>query len=149
MDLSCGCLICCYLFCLLLFSPIIVHLFMLCHFNSGEVDSWCWIRVPPGDGVLILQFYLPLLKYHHKSSLHLLYREDSLISHFVIRCRSEKSDYLLLLNTTLCWDDQNRFVGIFRKQPNRCKCVLWNLIYAFWRFLDGGYICLCICYHVG
>ena len=43
----------------------------------------------------------------------------------------------------------HRVVGPCRKQLNRCKCVLCNLIDTFWRYLDGGYICLCICYRVG
>ena len=60
MNLSCGCLLCCYLFCLFHLSPIRSHLSTLCHFNSGEVYSGSWIRVPPGGGVLIFQFYLLL-----------------------------------------------------------------------------------------
>ena len=56
-------------FFLFLFYPILSHLSTLCHSNSGEVDSQSWIRVPPGGGILIFQFYLLLLKYHHKLSL--------------------------------------------------------------------------------
>ena len=56
MNISCGCLLCCYLFRLFHFSPIRSHLSTLCHFNNGEVDPWCWIRVPPGADVLICQF---------------------------------------------------------------------------------------------
>ena len=73
------------------FSPIFSHLSTLCHFNSGEGDSRSRIMVPPGVGVLILQFYLLLLKYHLSLSLHILKREDILILHCVIRCRPENS----------------------------------------------------------
>ena len=56
MNLSCGCLFCCYLFCLLNLSPIYRQLSKFFHFNSGEVDSWSWIKFTPGLGVLILNF---------------------------------------------------------------------------------------------
>ena len=90
MNLSRGCLLCCDLFRLLRFSSIFIHLSTLCHFNSSEVDSWSWIRFPPSFGVLVCQFYLPLLRYNHSFSLHLLKREDSSLSQCVIRCRQEK-----------------------------------------------------------
>ena len=62
MNLSCGCLLCCYLFSLFLFYPILFHLYKLCQFNSGEVDPLIRIIVPPGGGVLIFQFYFLLIK---------------------------------------------------------------------------------------
>ena len=37
MNLSCGCLLCCYIFRLFRFFPICIHLSTLCYFNSGEV----------------------------------------------------------------------------------------------------------------
>ena len=90
MNLYFGCLLCCYLFCLFLFYPIFIHLYTLCHFGSGEVDSWSQIRFPPSGGVFIFQFCLILLKYHHKLYLHILKRDDSSLSHCVIRWRLEK-----------------------------------------------------------
>ena len=67
------------------FSTIISHLSTLSHFNSSEVDSRSRIRIHPGGGDLIFQFYLLLIKYHHSLSLHLLKREGSLLSRCVIR----------------------------------------------------------------
>ena len=58
MNLSCGCLLFCYLFRLFHFSPIRSHLSTLCQFNNGGVDSWSWIQVPLGVGVLVCQFTL-------------------------------------------------------------------------------------------
>ena len=86
MKVSCGYLLCCYVFCLLFFSPILINLHTLCHFNSGEVDYRSRIRVPPGGGVFIYQFYVLLLKHHHKLILHILKREDSSLLHPVIQC---------------------------------------------------------------
>ena len=149
MNLSCGCLICCYLFRLFFFYPIRSHLSILWHFKSSEVDPWCWIRVSPGAGVLICQFYLSLLKYHNSFSLRLLKREDSSLLHCVIRCRLEKNVSWWLLSTTLCSDDHHRVIVPCRFQLIRCKSVFCNLIDAFWRGLDGGYTCLFICYHLG
>ena len=149
MNLFCGCLIWCYLFRLFYCSPIHIHLSILCHFNSGELDSWSWIRVPPSVGVLICHFYLLLLQYNHSFSLHLLKREDSSLSHCVIWCCPEKNVSGWLLSTTLHLDDHHRVVGTCHLQLNRCKCVLCNLIDTFWRCLDGCYTCLCICCHVG
>ena len=40
MNLSCGCLLFCYLFRLFHLSTICSHLSTLCHFNRGEVYSW-------------------------------------------------------------------------------------------------------------
>ena len=97
MNLYCNCLLCCYLFRLFHFSPIRSQLSTLCHFNSGEENSRSWIRVPPGVGVLICQFYLLLLKYHRSFSLHLPKREDSPLSHCVIRCRLEKIETMMIL----------------------------------------------------
>ena len=144
MNLYFGYLLCCYLFCLFLFSPIFIHLYTLCHFDIGEVDSWSQIRFPPSGGVLICQFCLILLKYHHKLYLHILKRDDSSLLHCVIRWRPEKIFSRWLLITTLCSDDQNKVVGPCRKQLNGYKCVFWNLIDAFCRCLDGGYTCLWI-----
>ena len=139
MKLSSGCLLCCYLFRFFHFSPILSHLSTLVHFNSGEVDSQSWIRVPTGVGVLIWQFYLLLLKYNHSLSIHLLNREDSLILHCIICFRPEKNVSWWLLSTTLCSDDHLRVVGPCHLQLNRCNLVFCNLIDAFWRCLDGGY----------
>ena len=44
MNLSFWCLLFCYLFCLFHFSPTRSHLYILFHFNSGEIDSQSWIR---------------------------------------------------------------------------------------------------------
>ena len=41
MNLSCSCLLCCYLFRLIHCSPILSHLSTLSHFISGEVDPRC------------------------------------------------------------------------------------------------------------
>ena len=84
MNISCGCLLSYLIFRLFLFSPIISHLSKLFHFNSGEVYPQTQIKVPPCGGVLIYQFYLLLLKCHHKSILHIVNREDSSLSHRVI-----------------------------------------------------------------
>ena len=149
MNLSCGYLLCCYLFCLFLFSPILIHLSILCQFNIGEVYSWYWIRFTPGGCVLIFQFYLIVLKYHHKFCLRLLKREYSSLSHFLIRSRPDNNVSGWLFNTTLHLDDQCMVVGPYYNQLNRCKCVFCNIIDAFWRCLDGGCTCLCICYNVG
>ena len=149
MNLSCGFLLCCYLFHLFHFSPIRSHMYTLCHFNSCELNSRSWIRVPTGVGVLICQFWLPLLNYHHSLSLHLLKREDSSIFHCVIHCLPEKNVSLWLLITTLRSDYHHRFVGPCHLQLNRCKYVFFNMVYAFWRGLGGDYTCLCICYHIG
>ena len=145
MNLFCGCLLCCYIFRLFRFSPICSHMSTLCHFNSGEVYSWSWIGVPPGVCVLICQFYLPLIKYHQSFSLRLLKREDSSLLHCVIRFRLENNVSLWLLSTNLLLDDHYRFVGPCHLQFIRCECVFCNLIDAFWRGLDGGYTCLCVC----
>ena len=149
MNLYCGCLICCYLFCLFLFFTIISHLLTLCNFNSSEIYYWSRIRVPPGGGVLICQLYLLLLKYHHKSSLHLPKSYYRLLLHSVIYCHLDRNDSWWLLITTLLLDDHHRLVGTCHNQLNRCKCLFCNMIYDFRRFLDGGYTCLCIFYHVG
>ena len=74
MNISSSCLLCCYIFRLTHCSPICSHLSTLIRFSSGEVDPRCLIRVTPGVGVLICQFYLLPLKYHHSFSLHLLKR---------------------------------------------------------------------------
>ena len=131
MNLSCGCLLFWYLFCLFHFSPIRSHLSTLCHFDSGKIDSWSWIRVPPGVGILIFQFYLLLLKYHHSLSLHLLKREDSSLSQCIIRCRPEKNISRWSLSTNLCSDDHHRVVGPCHLQLNKWKCVFCNLIDEF------------------
>ena len=149
MNISCGCLLFYYLFRLFQLSPIHIHLSTLCHFNRGGVYPRCWIRFPPGAGVLIFQFYFPLLKYHHSFSLHLLKRENSSLSHCVIRCRPKKNVSWWLLSTALILDDHHRVIGPYHLQLNRCKCVFFNLIDYFWRGLDGGYTCRCICYNVG
>ena len=149
MNLSRGCLLCCDLFRLLRFSYIFIHLSTLCHFNSGEVDPQCWIRVPPGVGVLIFQFYLPLLKCHNSLSLHLLKKEDSLLSHCVISCHLENNVSWWLLSTTLRSDDHHMVIGPCHLQLNRWKNFFYYLIDASWIGLDRGYKCLCICYHVG
>ena len=149
MNLFCSCLLCCYLLCLFLLSPIIIHMSTLCHFNIGGVDSQSQSRVPTGGGVLICQFYLLLLKYHHKFSLRLLKMEDRFLSHFGIRCRLEKNVSGWLLSTTLRSDDHHRVIDPCRNNLNRCKCFFWDMIDSFWRCFYLGYTCLCICYRVG
>ena len=131
MNPSCGCLLCCYIFRLFLFSPILSHLYTLCHFNSGEVYSRSRIRVPPGGGVLVYQFYFTVLKYHHKLFLHLLKRGGSLLSHRVIRSLPGKNVSGWLSSTTLCLDDHHKVVGPCHLQFIRCECVFCNLIDAF------------------
>ena len=135
MNLYCGCLLWCYLFSLFLFSTIRSHLSILCHFNSGKVDSRSLTMVPPGFCVLVCQFYLLLIKYHHSFSLHLLKRGDSSLSHCVICSRPEKNVSWWLPSTTLLLEDHQMVFGPCRKKLNRYKCVFWNLIDAFWRFL--------------
>ena len=149
MNLSCGCFLWCCLFGLLLFSLILIHLSILCHFNSCEVDYWSRIRSFPGVGVLVCQFYLIFLKFHHKFYINLLQREGSFISHHVIHWRPDKNVYGRFSSTTFWLENHHRVVGPCSNQLNRCKCVLWNLIDYFWRFLDGGYTRLCIYYPVG
>ena len=149
MNLSCSCILCCYLFLLSLFSSIFIHLSTLWHFHSGELHSQSLIRVLTGGGVPICKFYPILLQYHHKFSIRLLKREGISLLHCVIHCRLKNNVSISLLNTTLRSDDNHRVVGLCRKQLNRCKCVFCNLIDSFWICLDGGYTCLCICYHVG
>ena len=120
-------------------------LLQLCDFSSGELDPRCWIMVAPGVGVLIFQFYLLLLIYHHSFSLHLLKREESSLLYCVIHCRPEKNVSWWLLSTTLRSDDHHRVIGTCHLKMNRCQCVFWNLIDSFWKGLDIGYTCLCIC----
>ena len=149
MNFSCGCLHCCYLFRLFHYSPIHSHLYILFHFNSGEVYFLSWIVVPTGVGVLIFQFYLIFISYHHSFPLHILWREYSLRLHCVIRCSPEKYFYRWFSGTTLRSDDHHRVISICNFQLNRFKCVFCDLIDAFLRCLDKGYTCLCICYHNG
>ena len=75
-----GCILCCLLFCLFLFSTIFIHQPALHHFSSGEVDSRTRIRVLPGSQI-ILQSHLLLLQYHHIFSLNFLNRDDILFPH--------------------------------------------------------------------
>ena len=149
MNLSCGYLLCCYLFCLLLFSSILSHLSTLCHLNSSEVYYRIWIRFPPCSGVLIYHFYLLLFRYHRIFSLHILKKESSYLSHCVNSCRPETIFSGWLYSTTLWSDYRHMDVGTCWNKLNRCNYFLSNMIDAFWIFLDGGYICMCICYHVG
>ena len=111
MNLSCGCLLYSYLFRLFNFFPILSHLSTLCHFNSGELYPKIWIVVPPVVGVLIWKFYLVIFKYHHSFYLHLMKKEDSLLSHCVICCCPEKNVFWRLLSTTLYSDENHRVVG--------------------------------------
>ena len=149
INLSCGCLLWYYLLSLLILYPIITHLSKLWHFSSGEVDPQIWIRVPPGGGFLIWYFYLLFIKYHNKLSLHLLKREEIFLLHCVIHCWRDKNVSGWFFSTNLCLDDHHRVVGTCRKKLNMYNCVFWNLIDSFLICLDGGYTCLCICYHVG
>ena len=59
------------------------------------------IRIPPNGGVLIFQYYLLLLKYHHKLSLNILKMEDSSLLHRVIRYRPENIIFGWLSGTTI------------------------------------------------
>ena len=131
------------------FSPILGHLYTLCHVNSGEVDFRSRSRFPLDGGVLICHFYLFLINYHHKFSIHILKREDSSLLNCAIRCRLEKNVSGWLLNTALQSEGWHRFFGTCCKKLNRCKCFFWNPIDASWIFLGGGYTCLYICYHNG
>ena len=127
----CSYLLCCYLFPLLLFRTILSHQCTLCQFNRSDEDSRSEIRIPPAGGVLICQFYLLLLRYHHKLSLHLLKMGYKLISHCVIHCRLEKNFYGWFSSTTLSLDDHHRVIGPCHLKLNRCNCVFCNLIDAF------------------
>ena len=62
-------------FCLLLFSPILIHNSALRYFSSGGLDSQNQIRVLPG-GYIIFQSCLILLQYFHRLHLCLLNRDD-------------------------------------------------------------------------
>ena len=62
-------------FCLLLFSPILIHHSALRYFSSGGLDSQNQIRVLPG-GYIIFQSCLILLQYFHRLHLCLLNRDD-------------------------------------------------------------------------
>ena len=148
MNLYCGCLLYCYLFCLFLFYPILIRLSILCHFNSGELDSQSRIRFPPGDDVLIWQFCLLLLKYHHKFSLNILKRKGSSISQCFICCCPERNVSRWFSSATLHSDDHHRVVGTCCKQINRYKCVFLNLIDNFWRFLEDTHACVFVIFLV-
>ena len=63
-------------FCLFLFSPILIHYYLLRYFSSGEVDTWTRIIVIPG-GYIIFHSHLLLLNYLHIFSLSLLNMYDS------------------------------------------------------------------------
>ena len=60
MQLSGGCLLCCFLCCPLLLSPILRQQSILRYFSSGEVDSHTQIRVTHG-GLIIYQSHLLLI----------------------------------------------------------------------------------------
>ena len=142
-NLSCGCLLFCYFPPLFLLSPIIIRLYTLFHFSSGEVDYWSWIRVTPGGGVLIFQFYLLLPKYHNKLYLHLLKREDSSLSRCVIRFCPKKNVSGWLSSITLCSDDHHRIVGWCCEKLNRHKFVFCNLIDYFEDFwMEATHACV-------
>ena len=46
------CITFCLLFCLFLFSPILIHQSVLSYFSSSEVESWTRIRVPHGGFII-------------------------------------------------------------------------------------------------
>ena len=54
-----GCLLFCFLFCLLLLYPILIHQSVLRNLRIGKVDSWIWIIVTP-KGFIIYQYHLLL-----------------------------------------------------------------------------------------
>ena len=77
-----GCILVCFIFCLLFFSSILRHHPELRYFYSGEVYSWNQIRVLPSGNVviIILQYHLLLLQYFFiiQDTLGLFIREFSL-----------------------------------------------------------------------
>ena len=93
-----GCLLCCFLFCLFFFYPILTHQSALCYFSSGEVYYRNITRVLPG-GFIIYQYHLLLMQYHHAFFLHFLNRDDCSFSHSTIRCILENNFPVLLLRT--------------------------------------------------
>ena len=80
MQLWGECLLCCFLFCLSLFSPILSHQSVLRYFNIGEVDSRNRIRVPR-VGYIIYQYQLLLIRYIHAFLLRILNRDACSFSH--------------------------------------------------------------------
>ena len=78
-----GCLLCCFLFCLFLFSPIISHQFELHDFSSSRVDPQNRIRVLLG-GYIIFQSHLIFLNYCYIFSIHFLNMYHGPFIHSVI-----------------------------------------------------------------
>ena len=121
MNLYCGCLCCCYLFHLFLFSPIRSHLYTLCHFNSGEVDSRSLIKVPPGGGILIFHFYLLMLKYYHIFSILREAAYDTVQKRIVLPLQEMKIETMMILNkkkVKLSNEDANT-----RRNPNSTSVI--------------------------
>ena len=104
-----GCLLCCLLFCLFLFSPILIHQSALRYFSSGGVYSRIWIKTPPW-GYIIYQYHLILLQYQHAFFPRLFNRGDGSFPRSVIRCRPEDNAPWWLL-TTLCSEYNHRIIG--------------------------------------
>ena len=149
MNLSCSYLLWCFLFCLLPFSPILSHLSILCHFNR------CKVYFPKSNQVSSLWWYPHLTVYsiflncHHELILCIMKRDDSLLLYRVIRYLPEKNVSVCFSSTTLRSEDHHKVISTCLKKLDMNKCVSCNFIDAFWRCLDGGYTCLCICFRVG
>ena len=110
MQLSGGCLLCCFLFCLLLFSPILVYHSVLRYFSSGKIYSRAWIMVPH-VGFIFYQYHLYLFIYDRRVFfLHILNRDDCYFSHSIICCSLENNVPWWLLHT-LCSEDNHRIIS--------------------------------------
>ena len=129
MKLLGGCLLCHFLFCLFLFSPILGHQYVLCYFISGEVYSQIRIRFPP-SGYIMYQYHFLLLHYHHAFFLNVLNGYDGSFPHRIIYCSSEENIHWWLL-TTLCSEDNCRIISTGYLYLNRCNCAVWYLVDLF------------------
>ena len=147
MQLLGGRILCCFLFCLLLLSPILSHQYALRFFISGEVDSWNLIRFISG-GYTIFEYHLIFLHYIHIFSFPFLnWYGGSFLCSFIC-CSSEDNIYILFLNP-LYLEDNHRIIvyGLF--YLNRCNGVAFYPIDFFCvgsgQNLYGGSTYLSVC----
>ena len=140
MQLSCGCIIFCYLSFIYIFPLIISHLSTLCHFKSNELDSRSQISIPPGGCGLIFQFYLLFIKYHHKFSINIW--RGMTVCFWTVSYASAR----IIMFLDGCW------ILPFSCMITIGFLVLILILRSNWcllKILYGSYTCLYICYHVG
>ena len=114
--------LCCFLFCLLFFSPFLSHHYSIRYFNSSEVDQWSRIRVLPGGHItyIIFQSQLIFLQYLHVLFLNLLNYDDGSFPHSAVRCSSEDNITTWLLNNLWLEDNHGIICPAFL-YLNRCR----------------------------